>query len=182
MDASAVAEYLKQHPEFFENYADAVAEIFVPHPHGGHAIPIAERQIVALRERTRELERRLGEMIRHGADNDVIGDKLHRSTLALFAARDVETTLAVLAHSLREDFCGAAGRDSPVVRGARQGVATRIRRGLAGRCANMPTGCASRTAVPRPSRKHAAGSRRARRRPRLRFCRFVPRRPSACSR
>ncbi len=104
MDASAVAEYLKQHPEFFENYADAVAEIFVPHPHGGHAIPIAERQILALRERTRELERRLGEMIRHGSDNDVIGEKLHRSTLALFAARDVETTLAVLAHSLREDF------------------------------------------------------------------------------
>jgi hypothetical protein len=104
MDASAVAEYLKQHPEFFENYADAVAEIFVPHPHGGHAIPIAERQILALRDRTRELERRLGEMIRHGADNDVISEKLHRSTLALFAARDIETTLAVLAHSLREDF------------------------------------------------------------------------------
>lgn len=104
MDASAVAEYLKQHPEFFENYADAVAEIFVPHPHGGHAIPIAERQILALREHARELERRLGEMIRHGSDNDAIGEKLHRSTLALFAARDIATTLAVLAHSLREDF------------------------------------------------------------------------------
>ena len=51
MDAAAVAEYLKQNPEFFEDYADVIAEIFVPHPHGGHAIPIAERQIVTLREK-----------------------------------------------------------------------------------------------------------------------------------
>ena len=41
MDASAVAEYLKKTPSFFEEYADLVAQIFVPHPHGGHAIPIA---------------------------------------------------------------------------------------------------------------------------------------------
>ena len=31
-------------------------------------------------------------------------EKLHRSTLALFAAPDLETTLAVLYHSLKEDF------------------------------------------------------------------------------
>ncbi len=104
MDASAVAEYLKQHPAFFEDYADALADIFVPHPHDGHAIPIAERQILTLRERTRELERQLAELLRNGTENDAIGEKLHRSTLALFAARDLETTLAVLSHSLREDF------------------------------------------------------------------------------
>ena len=33
-----------------------------------------------------------------------ISEKLHRSTLALFAAPDLETTLAVLYHSLKEDF------------------------------------------------------------------------------
>jgi uncharacterized protein YigA (DUF484 family) len=76
MDANAVAQYLKQNPAFFEDYADLVAEIFVPHPHGGHAIPIAERQIVTLREKNTELENRLREL----------------------------TTLAVLYHSLAEDF------------------------------------------------------------------------------
>ena len=55
MDASAVAEYLKRNPRFFEDYADVVAQIFVPHPHGGHAIPIAERQILALRDRAYHL-------------------------------------------------------------------------------------------------------------------------------
>jgi uncharacterized protein YigA (DUF484 family) len=104
MEASAVAEYLKQNPAFFEDYADVVAEIFVPHPHGGHAIPIAERQMLALRDKVYDLEQKLRELIGHGAENDLIGEKLHRSTLALFAAPDLETTLAVLSHSLREDF------------------------------------------------------------------------------
>jgi uncharacterized protein YigA (DUF484 family) len=104
MDAREVVRYLKDHPEFFEDHADEIAEIFVPHPHGGHAIPIAERQIFALREKNAELSAKLGELIRFGNDNDAIGERLHRSTVALFAAPDLETTLAVLYHSLREDF------------------------------------------------------------------------------
>jgi uncharacterized protein YigA (DUF484 family) len=104
MDATTVAAYLKDHPHFFQEYADLLAEIFVPHPHGGHAIPIAERQIIALREKNGELETRLRDLIRYGAENDAISEKLHRSTLALFAAADLETTLAVLYHSLKEDF------------------------------------------------------------------------------
>jgi uncharacterized protein YigA (DUF484 family) len=104
MDANAVADYLKQNPAFFEDYADMIAEIFVPHPHGGHAIPIAERQIITLREKNAELEGRLRELIEFGGENDQISEKLHRSTLALFAAPDLETTLAVLYHSLKEDF------------------------------------------------------------------------------
>lgn len=104
MDPSAVADYLKQNPAFFEDYADVMAQIFVPHPHGGHAIPIAERQMLALRDKAFDLEQKLRELIRHAAENDRIGEKLHRSTLALFAAPDLETTLAVLSHSLREDF------------------------------------------------------------------------------
>jgi uncharacterized protein YigA (DUF484 family) len=104
MDTSAVAEYLKQNPQFFEDYADMLAEIFVPHPHGGHAIPIAERQILTLRDKNQELETKLRELVRFGSENEATGEKLHRSTLALFAAPDLETTLAVLYHSLKEDF------------------------------------------------------------------------------
>lgn len=104
MDATAVVEYLKQHPGFFTEYADVVAEIFVPHPHGGHAIPIAERQILTLRDRLREQERRLAELVQNASENDAITEKLHRITLALISALDLETTIAVLAHGLREDF------------------------------------------------------------------------------
>jgi uncharacterized protein len=76
----------------------------IPHPHGGRAIPISERQILSLREKARRLESKLGELIRFGEQNDAITDKLHRMTLALIAARDVEAVLHVLAFNLREDF------------------------------------------------------------------------------
>ena len=104
MDANAVALYLKENPQFFEEYADVVADIFVPHPHGGHAIPIAERQIVTLREKIQDLEAKFKELVSYGTENDQISEKVHRSTLALFAAPDLETTLGVLYHSLQDDF------------------------------------------------------------------------------
>src|SRR5438128_12117377 len=112
MHATAVADYLKQHPEFFEDYADLLAEIYVPHPHGGHAIPIAERQIVSLREKNGQLESKLRELIQFGSENDTTLDELHPSTLALFSAADLETTLGVLCHSVHDDSLvpQAAGR------------------------------------------------------------------------
>ena len=100
----AVATYLQEHPEFFEQYADLLAEIYIPHPHGGRAIPISERQILALRERGKQLETKLREVIRYGEENDAIGEKVHRLAIALLAARDRPTLLAAVAFNLREDF------------------------------------------------------------------------------
>ena len=104
MKAEEVAQFLNQHPEFFEQYADMLAEVVIPHPHGGRAIPISERQILSLREKSRRLESKLGELIRFGEQNDAITDKLHRLTLALIAARDVQAVLQALALHLRENF------------------------------------------------------------------------------
>ena len=104
MKAEEVAQFLRQHPEFFEQYADELAEVVIPHPHGGRAIPISERQILSLREKTRRLESKLGELIRFGEQNDAITDKLHRLTLALIAAPTAEAVLQALAQHLREDF------------------------------------------------------------------------------
>ncbi len=104
MKAEEVAQVLNQHPEFFEDYAEMLAEVVIPHPHGGRAIPIAERQILSLREKSRRLEAKLGELIRFGEQNDAITDKLHRMTLALIGARDIDLVLHVLAFNLREDF------------------------------------------------------------------------------
>ena len=104
MKAEEVAQFLNQHPEFFEDYAEMLAEVVIPHPHGGRAIPIAERQILSLREKSRRLESKLGELIRFGEQNDAIADKLHRMTLALMGARGVPAVLHVLQFNLREDF------------------------------------------------------------------------------
>lgn len=104
MKPDDVAAYLKEHPEFFENYAEVVADVFIPHPHGGRAISIGERQILTLRERARQLENKLTEMIQFGEENDVIGEKVHRLTLALIGARDVPALLHAVDFNLREDF------------------------------------------------------------------------------
>jgi uncharacterized protein YigA (DUF484 family) len=100
----AVATYLKEHPEFFEVYADLIADIHIPHPHGGRAIPISERQILTLRERARQLEQKLREVIRYGEENDAIGEKVHRLTVALLNAHEASTLVAAITFNLREDF------------------------------------------------------------------------------
>ena len=104
MKPDDVAAYLKEHPEFFENYAEVVADVFIPHPHGGRAISIGERQILTLRERGKQLEAKLTELIRFGEENDVIGEKVHRLTLALVGARDLPALLHAVDFNLREDF------------------------------------------------------------------------------
>ena len=104
MTPDAVASYLKEHPEFFEDYADLLADIYIPHPHGGRAIPISERQILTLRERSRQLETKLREVIRFGEENDAIGEKVQRLSVALLAARDLATIVSAVDFNLREDF------------------------------------------------------------------------------
>ena len=104
MKSEDVADYLRNHPEFFEEYADMLAEIHLPHPHGGRTVSISERQILALREKSKQLESKLREIIEFGEENDAIGEKIHRLTLTLMGARDVEGTLSAVYLSLREDF------------------------------------------------------------------------------
>ncbi|MFN7086897.1 MAG: DUF484 family protein [Burkholderiales bacterium] len=104
MKPEDILAYLQQHPEFFEQHADAIAEIFIPHPHGGRAISISERQILTLREKSRQLENKLREVIQFGEENDAIGEKMHRITLALLVARDLPAALHAIRFNLREDF------------------------------------------------------------------------------
>ena len=104
MTPEAVVTYLRQHPEFFEDQAEFLATIMIPHPHGGRAIPLSERQILTLRDKSRQLEDKLRELIEFGEENDAIGEKLHRLTLALVGARGAEGVIAALYFNLREDF------------------------------------------------------------------------------
>jgi hypothetical protein len=95
---------LKEHPEFFEHYAEQISHITIPHPHGGRAIPISERQTLTLREKAKQLEGKLRELIQFGEENDAIGDKVHRLATALLAAIDIRGVLSAVHLNLREDF------------------------------------------------------------------------------
>ena len=86
--AEDVAEYLKSNPIFFEQYADLLAQIFVPHPHGGHTVSLAERQMLTLR----------------GEENDAISEKVHRLVVGLIAAETFQAVIHLLNFHLRDDF------------------------------------------------------------------------------
>ena len=104
MDANEVAQFLKANPQFFDQHPQLLESIYVPHPHGGRAIPLTERQIVSLRDKVRLLEAKLGEFVRFGEDNDAIGEKVQRLSLALLGAKDFASTAHALYFHLREDF------------------------------------------------------------------------------
>lgn len=104
MKAEDVIRFLQDNPGFFEDYAELLAQIYIPHPHGGRAIPIAERQILTLREKSKMLEGKLAELIQFGEENDAIGEKMHRLCLALFPAADRQAMLQALYYNLGEDF------------------------------------------------------------------------------
>ncbi len=104
MSPEDVARYLQDHPEFFEEHAEVLAEIHIPHAHGGGAIPLSQRQIVSLREKTRVLEARLRELVQFGEENDALGERVHRAAMELVKASDLEAMLRVIYYNLREDF------------------------------------------------------------------------------
>jgi uncharacterized protein len=104
MNTEEIANYLKSHPEFFELYAEMISEINIPHPHGGRTIPISERQILSLREKGKQLESKLREVIQFGEENDVVGQKIHALSLALLRARDAEAVMQAARKHLHEDF------------------------------------------------------------------------------
>ncbi len=99
-----IAAYLQAHPEFFELYSDLMANLYIPHPHGGRAIPISERQVITLRDKNKLLEAKLSELIRFGEQNDAISEKLHRLTVALVGAPDIPAAIHATRYHLVEDF------------------------------------------------------------------------------
>ena len=104
MNSDDIARYLRTHPQFFDHHPELLETINVPHPYGGRAIPLAERQTVALREKLKALEGRLGELLQFGEENDAISEKVHRLSVALVGARDFPALAASLYFHLREDF------------------------------------------------------------------------------
>ena len=104
MNAQDVADYLETHPEFFDEHATLFAALTVPHPHGGRAIPLAERQMMTLREKNKVLELKVAELMRFGQENDAIAEKLRRWTRMLLLQRSTRLLPETLTGSLAEIF------------------------------------------------------------------------------
>lgn len=100
----AVAQYLENHPEFFERHGTVLEKLRLPHARGSAAVSLVERQVDVLRERQRTLERRLHELVEVARSNEQLGEKVHRLARRLIAAGGREAAIGVIESSLREDF------------------------------------------------------------------------------
>lgn len=99
-----IKEFLQLNPDFFQSHPDLLTDITVPHPYSGQAISLGERQVLALRDKSRSLELKLREFIQFAEENDAIGDKLHRLSLGLMRARSLEAVFQSLYLSLSDSF------------------------------------------------------------------------------
>ncbi|MBL8398232.1 MAG: DUF484 family protein [Candidatus Accumulibacter sp.] len=104
MNPEQVAQYLQDHPQFFEEHLELMTNLVVPHPHSGRTISITERQMLALREKNRQLESRLTELLEISEENHDISQQMHRLAVALIGAGDVQAVLHTLDYHLRNDF------------------------------------------------------------------------------
>lgn len=101
---TSVAEYLQQHPDFFERHSGVLARLKLPHGRGASTVSLVERQVTVLREKNATFEQRLHDLIEVGRANDALAQKIHSLACRLMKAKTPAVLLDALEGSLREDF------------------------------------------------------------------------------
>jgi len=99
----AVVDYLLAHPDFFERHADLLATLRIQHG-SGSAVSLVERQLGLLRGKGEQLRSQLQQLIDVARENEVLHDRLHRLTLALLDARDLDALQDTLRRELQAHF------------------------------------------------------------------------------
>ena len=85
-DAEQVCGFMRNHPEFFEQHPELLAELRLSHP-SGNAVSLIERQVQVLRDQNEDLKSRLLQLIEVARDNDRLNERMHSLTLDLLAAQ-----------------------------------------------------------------------------------------------
>ena len=118
VDEAAVASYLAATPEFFDRHAQLLAKIRLPDTRGGAStVSLLERQVEVLRERNRQLERKVKDFVDVARENDALGTRVLAMARRLIAARDRAAVIGAIEAALREDF--GAGQSVLVLTAAR---------------------------------------------------------------
>ncbi|MFC1748788.1 DUF484 family protein [Pseudomonadota bacterium] len=98
-----VAEYLLEHPEFFNSYPEVLAQIKLKHECHG-AISLIERQVNTLREQHHNAKTQLDSLIKIARDNDKLNERMHRLTLSILDAKTLNEIYIALDDSIRGDI------------------------------------------------------------------------------
>jgi uncharacterized protein len=104
MDSQQVAQYLADHPHFFEEHAAVLGQIKLSSPLTGRAVSLQERQMEVMRDKYKALELRMAELIRMAHDNAAIAGRFHAWTQDLLRARHDGDLPLALAEGLKTHF------------------------------------------------------------------------------
>ena len=99
-----IANYLANSPDFFERHAELLASVQLTSPHGNRAVSLQERQAEMLREKIKALEHRIMDMVRHGNENMVISDRIHRWARSMLLVQSGRALPATLVAELQNQF------------------------------------------------------------------------------
>lgn len=104
LNDEAVENYLRAHPDFFERHTELLTVMRLPHRVDGGAVSLVERQVALLREKNRQLERKLMDLVQVARDNEHLSSRLHRLALSLMDADGLDAVLATTQELLRGEF------------------------------------------------------------------------------
>jgi hypothetical protein len=105
LGAHEVAAWLRRHPRFLQQFPDLGLSLVVPREEGP-AASLASYQLEVLRDKNRELNRRLQELFANGQENERLAVRTHQLTLALMRQDNAADTVRAMVASLAEDFQG----------------------------------------------------------------------------
>ena len=105
LGAHEVAAWLRRHPQFLKQFPDLAVSLVVPRE-DGPAASLASYQLEVLRDKNRELARRLQELFGNAQENERLAVRTHQLALALMRQESAAGTLRAMAASLQEDFQG----------------------------------------------------------------------------
>jgi hypothetical protein len=105
LGAHEVAAWLRRHPQFLKQFPDLAISLVVPREEGP-AASLASYQLEVLRDKNRELSRRLHELFANAQENERLAVRTHQLTLALLRRDTAADTLRAMAATLAEDFQG----------------------------------------------------------------------------
>jgi hypothetical protein len=105
LSAHQVAAFLRRHPKFLEQYPDLAVSLVLPKQEG-QTSSLASYQLDVLRDKNRELNRRLAELFANAQDNERLAVRAHQLGLALMRADSAANTLRAMVACLCEDFAG----------------------------------------------------------------------------
>lgn len=100
-----VAAWLRRHPQFLQQYPDLATSLVVPRQ-DGQAASLVGYQLEILREKNRDLSRRLHELASNAQVNEQLTLRTHQLSLALMRQATAADTLRAMVAALAEDFAG----------------------------------------------------------------------------